>query len=525
MSNRYATILALGSSLDPLAQDFLTATGITDPTITTAINELCLDFRAYNLIPKIPVFYPFVGSTNNTCKYNMMDARDLDAAFRLNFIGDWNFSASGIQGNGSNTYARTYFVPSSHLAQDDASLSIYIRNFNALDKCEVGCQSGSNKFYMAARWSSGGGYAMIRFDHLLASGENGLYVESSIPAEQTTFRNGTKIVSIVNAGIPLPNLEVFIGAWNTSGTPTNVSDKQIASVHFGLGFTDTDNANFNAAIAKFQTTLGRAVPPAAVSDTDANNYISSLYTLGYSVNSVQSNAINDLFLNLKGAGSVNSTDNMYADLKIVRPYFGGLASTNGLNAIAPTTSPANFYGTFNGGWVHTNAGSKPNGVNGYMSNNFIPSVNMSSDTNGGIFCNIVENSDVGFDIGCQTFTNFTGLLIASNYGGQRYSRALTNNQFNQAVPVFRDSIGFWGSIQINGQAYFQRNTTLTNYAVGASGRPDRDLVSGALNANGTITYYGDKRRNFEVVMNNVRDTNRPLILKQIVDAFNTAVGR
>lgn len=260
-------------------------------------------------------------------------------------------------------------------------------------------------------------------------------------------------------------------------------------------------------------------------DPDAQAYITALISSGYTPSVSQQNAINDLFLNLKGAGSVNSTDNMYADLKIVRPYFGGLASTNGLNAIAPTTSPANFYGTFNGGWVHTNAGSKPNGVNGYMSNNFIPSVNMSSDTNGGIFCNIVENSDVGFDIGCQTFTNFTGLLIASNYGGQRYSRALTNNQFAQAVPVFRDSIGFWGSIQINGQAYFQRNTTLTNYPTNGSGRPDRDLVSGALNANGSIVYYGDKRRNFEVVMNNVRDTNRPLILKQIVDAFNTAIGR
>ena len=66
---------------------------------------------------------------------------------------------------------------------------------------------------------------------------------------------------------------------------------------------------------------------------------------------------------------------------------------------------------------------------------------------------------------------------------------------------------------------------MTNYPVGASGRPDRDLVSGALNANGSIANYGDKRRNFEVVLNDVRDTNRPLILKQIVDAFNTAVGR
>ena len=525
MSNRYSTILALGSSIDPLAQDFLTATGITDPTITTAINELCLDFRLYGLIPKLKAFYPYVGNTQNTCKYNLMDARDLDVAFRLDFQGSWSYSASGIKGNGSNTYARTFFIPSAHLTQDNASLGVYIRNFNALDKCEIGCQSGSNKFYMAGRWSSGGGYAMIRFDHLLASGVNGLFVESSIPAEQNTFINGTKVFNTSNAGIPLPNIEVYIGAWNTSGSPTNVSDKQIASAHLGFGFTDTDNVNFNTAVAKFHTTLGRAVPPASVSDSDATAYINSMYSLGYSVNSIESNAINDLFLNLKGAGSVNSTDNMYADLLVVRPYFGGLATTNGLNAIRPTTSPTDFYGTFNGGWIHSNAGSKPNGVNAYMGNNLVPLVNISADTNGGVFCNVKENSDVGMDIGCQTFTNFTGFLIASNFGGQRYSRALTSNQYGVAVPVFRDAVGFYGSIQINGQAYFQRDTTLTNYAVGSSGRPDREVLSGAINSNGSPANYSDRRRDFEVVMNDVRDTNRPLILKQIVDAFNTAVGR
>jgi len=260
-------------------------------------------------------------------------------------------------------------------------------------------------------------------------------------------------------------------------------------------------------------------------DPDAQAYITALTTQGYTPTAGEKNGINGLFLNLKGAGSVNSTDNMYADLKIVRPYFGGSASTNGLNAIAPTTSPANFYGTFFGGWVHTNAGSDPNGINGYMSNNFIPSVNMSSNTNGGIFCNVIQNTDVGMDIGCQTFTNFTGLLIASNFFGTRYSRALTTNQFSVAPSSPTNAAAFWGSLQILGQPYFQQNTILTPFSAGTSGRPDRDLLSGAINSNGSPANYTNRARNFEVVLNDVRDTNRPLILKQIVDAFNTAVGR
>lgn len=259
-------------------------------------------------------------------------------------------------------------------------------------------------------------------------------------------------------------------------------------------------------------------------DSDAQTYITSLTNLGFTPDSTQESAINNLFLNLKGIGNVNTTDNMYSDVLILRPYTGGLATTNGLNAVKPTTNPLDFYGMFSGGWTHTISGSTPNGINGYMNNNFVPSLHMTSDTNGGVFCNVLTNMDDGFDIGCQTTTNWTGLLIASNYGGQRYSRALTNNQYGTSAS-FRDAIGFWGSIQINGTAYFQRNTTFTSYSTGGSGRPDRELVSGALNVNGTIGYYTSRRRNFEVVLNDVKSTTRATTLKTIIDTFNTEFGR
>jgi len=260
-------------------------------------------------------------------------------------------------------------------------------------------------------------------------------------------------------------------------------------------------------------------------DPNAQAYITALTTSGYTSTAGEKSAINELFLNLKGTGPVNGTDNMYSDLKIVRPYFGGLAATNAYNAILPTTNTTDFYGTFFGGWTHTNAGSKPNGVNAYMSNNFTPSINMTSNTNGGVFCNVVENTDLGMDIGCQTFTNFTGFLIASNFFGTRYSRALTSNQYSVVAAPATSAIGFWGSIQVAGQPYFQRDTTLTAFAAGSSGRPDRDLLSGAINSNGSPANYSNRRRNFEVVMNNVGSTARALLLKQIIDAFNTGVGR
>ena len=49
--------------LDPDAQAFLTATGITDATISGAINTLVLNLKGFNLWSKMYAVYPFVGGT------------------------------------------------------------------------------------------------------------------------------------------------------------------------------------------------------------------------------------------------------------------------------------------------------------------------------------------------------------------------------------------------------------------------------------------------------------------------------
>jgi hypothetical protein len=349
--------------------------------------------------------------------------------------------------------------------------------------------------------------------------------------------NGSWLVAICNYyGVSQPINGSWYQGWaNHIGITQTQNGSWIIPIAKHYGATDYMNGSWlnsmvhhieNAVSPTPTPTLTPTPTPTPTPSTDVNAqaYISSLTTLGFTPTSTQQTAINNLFLNLKGIGLINSTDNMYSDVLILRPYTGGLAATNALNAVKPTTSPLDFYGTFNGGWTHTISGSTPNGMNAYMSNNLVPSLHMSSDTNGGIFCNVLTNMDDGFDMGCQTTTNWTGLLIASNYGGQRYSRALTNNQYGVAAP-FRDAIGFWGSIQINGTAYFQSNTTFTPYTTGGSGRPDRELVSGALNANGTIGNYTSRRRNFEVALNNVGTTARATTLKNIIDNFNTQFGR
>jgi hypothetical protein len=69
-------------ALDPDAQAFLTATGITDPTITSAINTLVISLKNDGVWSRMVAIYPFVGGTADTHKYNLKNPQDTDAAFR-----------------------------------------------------------------------------------------------------------------------------------------------------------------------------------------------------------------------------------------------------------------------------------------------------------------------------------------------------------------------------------------------------------------------------------------------------------
>ena len=81
------------SGIDTSANAFLTAAGITDTAQKAAVNTLVKDLKRFNLWSKIKAFYPFVGGTANSHKFNLIDPRDLNEAYRLSFSGGWTHSS------------------------------------------------------------------------------------------------------------------------------------------------------------------------------------------------------------------------------------------------------------------------------------------------------------------------------------------------------------------------------------------------------------------------------------------------
>jgi len=137
------------SQIDTDAQAFITAAGITDATQIAAINRLVKNYKgvgdlnaSVDLWTGESIIYPMVGGTAATCKFNLKNPVDSDAANRISFIGGWTFDANGPTPNGTNAYARTFFIPNT-LGQNNASLSFYSRSNSSGPSYALGCSVGS----------------------------------------------------------------------------------------------------------------------------------------------------------------------------------------------------------------------------------------------------------------------------------------------------------------------------------------------------------------------------------------------
>ena len=82
----------------PLTTAFLTATGITDTTIETALNDMETSLSSSALTDKLLFLYPLVGGTADTTKYNFMDT----SAYNVTWDGSNIFSSDGVQSDGSS---------------------------------------------------------------------------------------------------------------------------------------------------------------------------------------------------------------------------------------------------------------------------------------------------------------------------------------------------------------------------------------------------------------------------------------
>ena len=259
--NIFTSLSAAPVCADLDVQAFLAATGIADATTVDALCALVTSLKSDGIWAKLDAIYPIVGTTSDTQKYNLKDPRDLDAAFRLSFIGGWVHSANGVLPNGVNGYARTFWNAATEATSSDVSFGMYSRtNVTGANYIYGLFQSSGTK----RMWHNLNGNFQIADAILITYAANPstrLFVSYRDDISfNESFRDGSSLGTILTSMTTLPSLEFYFGALNNNGSSVSFyTQHEIAFGFLGGALTGADVTNLTNAVNTFQTSLSRNV--------------------------------------------------------------------------------------------------------------------------------------------------------------------------------------------------------------------------------------------------------------------------
>ena len=245
------------------AQAFILASGISGIN-SIAINTLVIGLKNASLWTKMKCIYPFVGSTSASQKYNLKDARDLDIAYRLTFIGGGTFSSNGYQGNAVNAYANTNLNVNTILNGTNSHLSYYSRTITpaiAADYYMIGALEGTNYYaidIIPNMYSSLGAVSLA--NNAPITNSSGFFiVKKETNNNQKAIRNSSILDTKVQTVTAKPNFNLGINALIFTGGIYGYSPFECAFATIGDGLTDAEAVSLYNIVQNFQTTLSRQV--------------------------------------------------------------------------------------------------------------------------------------------------------------------------------------------------------------------------------------------------------------------------
>lgn len=254
-------------SVDPDAQAFINASGITDSIQQNAINQLVVNLKSFGLWAKMKAIYPFVGHTATTHKWNLKDPRDLNAAFRLVFSGGWNHSNTGAKPNGTNAYAETFYNFSLNSTNSNVSYGLYSRHIGALSGYELGALDGNycgvttsianpdgNTYFCANNFVLNGAGNHVVSDF------RGFFVINKVDiSTQRMFKNGVQVRQSGTTQNTTSNNNAILGARRVVSIIEQYNSREHAFTYFGETLTNLEISNLYTAVQTYQTSLGRNV--------------------------------------------------------------------------------------------------------------------------------------------------------------------------------------------------------------------------------------------------------------------------
>jgi hypothetical protein len=198
-------------------------------------------------------------------KYNLKDPRDLDAAFRLSFVGAWIYKSKGIIGNAINTYANTYLVPSTNLTVSNNHLSTYIQNNTVGNFYDFAASNDAgtivNELSLIARYTGSLSYysSAGTYNCSISSTDSRGFTMGTMSGTNTQniYKNGVNVRNATTSGSSLTTRPLFFGAINAGGAANYYTNRHYSFASVGNALSSTEAVNFYNKVQALQTALGR----------------------------------------------------------------------------------------------------------------------------------------------------------------------------------------------------------------------------------------------------------------------------
>ncbi len=248
------------------AEAFISAIQLTNIRQTTAINDLVIDLKGFNLWNKMLAIYPIIGGTESSHKYNLKDPRDLDIAFRLVFSGTVTHSSTGMLGNGVNGIADTKINPNTNLQQNDWHLSFYSRTDQNTTVVEFGSRGTNiiNDCFLELRTANITYYGCNGTPGTTISfadtDSRGFYLGTRTSSTTPFIYKNAVLKDATNrTSSTLNTRNLYLLGFNNNGVDSFYSGKECAFATAGSGLTSIDSVNLYNTIQKYQSFLNRQI--------------------------------------------------------------------------------------------------------------------------------------------------------------------------------------------------------------------------------------------------------------------------
>lgn len=243
----------------------------TGTQLWLAVNTFVLALKGASIYTKFKAIYPMLGGTSARAKFNLIDPRDLDAAYRLTFSGPWVFSGTGAMPNHSTTYADTYLAPSAALSLNSTHISYYSRTNVSTLEVEMGVEQPASNYTLLEINTAGSTYFLANQSATPTyadSNSYGYYIANRQASnDMDGWKNGVKVLNGTAVSTSLPANSIYIGAYNGVLGVGLVTSKECAMSTIGDALTDSDALALSNAVEAFNVSLSRSTPPQILSAT------------------------------------------------------------------------------------------------------------------------------------------------------------------------------------------------------------------------------------------------------------------